>query len=82
MDFETAVSCLKSGERIKRGKWRCAYLKLENKRVKMAIGFRKPWHYAFRNEDIFATDWLIHADEMFIDEDTNGLKPLTGNLTF
>jgi len=81
MDFEDAIKCLKQGERIKRSHWRAAYLKIENKRVKMCMGFRKPWHYQFRNEDIFATDWAIDTSLMFVDEkeDYKGLKPLNFN---
>ncbi len=84
MDFEEAIKQLKLGERIKRSHWRAAYLKVENKRIKMCMGFRKPWHYQFRNEDIFAMDWAIDTSHMFVDdqEDYAKLKPLTGNLKF
>jgi hypothetical protein len=84
MEFEAAIKCLKEGERIKRSHWKAAYLKIENKRVKMCMGFRKPWYYTFRNDDIFATDWVIDTNHMFVDEaeQYNGMKPLTGKLNF
>ncbi len=82
MEFEEAIECLKKGERIKRASWKKAYLKLDNKRVKMFIGFRKPWGYQFRNDDILATDWAIDTNNMFVDEDDALLKPLSGVLSF
>lgn len=84
MDFEQAIACMKQGERIKRAGWKCAYLKIENKKVKMCMGFRKPWFYQFRNHDIFANDWLIDTSLDFVDDEDNHpyFKPLTGKLNF
>lgn len=84
MTFEEAVAWMKRGERIKRAHWRSAYLFLENDKVKMSMGFRRPWHYNFKNHDITATDWLIHADKSFDDDDEkySEPKPLTGKLKY
>ena len=83
MKFEEAIECMKSGERIKRGHWKKAHLFMEKGRVKMRLGFQKPWHYNFRNTDIMANDWLIDTNHMFVDDDTDSqCKPLTGYLTF
>lgn len=81
MNFEMAMKCLKSGERIKRKKWKLAYLRLVNGKLKMQMGFRKPWFYQLTNIDIMADDWLIHVDASAID-DFAELKPLTGRLNF
>ena len=84
MNFEEAVSWLKRGERIKRGHWKSAYLIIQNGKIKMRMGFRKPWHYTFLNHDITATDWLIKTDHQYDDDDEkmDGLKPLTGKLSY
>ena len=59
MEFENAIKLLKKGERIKRSHWRSAYLEIIQNRVKMRMGYRKPWGYIFKDNDIFATDWVI-----------------------
>lgn len=69
MEFEEAIKWLKKGERIKRGNWKSAFLKIDNKKVMMCLGFKKPWSYQFRNHDIFATDWAISTSHMFVDDD-------------
>lgn len=81
MKFEEALECLKKGERIKKAHWKTAYLKMVDKKVKMHLGFRKPWYYRFSQYDILSDDWLISTSHMFVDDD-DMLKPLTGNLRF
>lgn len=62
MDFETAVKYLKQGEKIKRGKWRNAYLMIEDQKLKMSLGRERAWSYSFRNDDLFSTDWGIRNE--------------------
>lgn len=61
MNFEDAVRCLKEGKRIMRATWSSAYLKIENQKVKMGMGFRPTWHYKFRDNDLFANDWRAES---------------------
>ena len=80
MEFEEAVKWLKKGERIKRSSWKVAYLKIDNKRVKMCMAFRKPWPYIFKDYDIFASDWVIDTNLMFVDDEKYAnLKELNFN---
>lgn len=69
MEFEEALSRLKKGERIKRSHWKSSYLIIEDKRIKMKMGFRKPWHYQITNIDIFATDWKISVAHLFYEDE-------------
>lgn len=81
MEFEEAIKWLKKGERIKRAHWKTAYLKVDQKRIKMCMRYRKSWSYVFKDYDIFASDWLIDTSLMFVDDDneTANLKPLNFN---
>lgn len=85
MNFEDAVACMKRGKGIKRKHWKSAYLMIDQGKVKMRMGFRKPWYYQFKNHDIIATDWLIAINHAYEDDeysDINNLKPLSGRLSF